>query len=119
MPKALPGAPGAPGVPGAPGAPGASSGAEEQLDSGYNISACELCKEPKYTDDLDDGFCQECLASGDVQQCKNCEGKMLEDEALETDDGIMCKTCWEDLYQPHGRYSGPRRDYYSGPAEEY
>ena len=93
---------------------------EEQLDTRYEISQCQMCQDPKYADDLDEGFCQECLASGMIKQCNNCQKKITEDEGVETQDGAMCPDCAQDLYQtPRGGYSGPRHNYYSGPAELY
>lgn len=90
----------------------------DPLDPGYEIGECKLCQNPTYADDLDEGFCQKCLVSGMVHQCNNCHKKITEDEATSTDDGFVCQGCGQDLYQ--GRdYTGPRDDYYSGPAEQY
>jgi formylmethanofuran dehydrogenase subunit E len=90
----------------------------EQLDPQYEIAKCKLCEEPKYADDLTHGFCEECLHSGTIERCSNCEDYIHEDEAIPTDDGPMCDSCAESLYD-EGRYIGPRRTYYSGPAEWY
>ena len=96
MPKALPEQPG-------------------QLDTRYEIAKCKLCEEPKYADDLDDGFCQKCLQSGLVKQCGNCGKKIHENEAVETQNGTMCQDCGQDLYSD--RYQRPLREYRSGPPE--
>ena len=91
---------------------------EEQLDPRYEIAKCKMCPNSVYADDLDEGFCQECLASGRIKQCNNCKRKITENEGIETQDGTMCQDCGQDLYHEQ-QYIGPRRDYYSGPAESY
>ncbi len=90
----------------------------EQLDRQYEIAKCKMCQEPKYADDLDDGFCRDCLSSGMIKQCGNCGKKITEEEEVQTQDGSMCQDCGQSLYNQQ-RYIGPRRDYHSGPPETY
>lgn len=84
------------------------------------MTQCRLCEEPKQDEELSDGFCRECLYSGLVHSCVNCRTKGTESEMETTQDKWLCQDCAQDLYGgPRRQYTGPRRDYYSGPAELY
>lgn len=96
-----------------------SESISNDLDPQYDIEKCKGCDNPKYADDLTQGYCQDCLESGTIKQCSNCDDYIDEDESTETNDGPMCSSCAESLYGDRGQYVGPRRDYYSGPAEWY
>ncbi len=88
------------------------------------ISQCNSCEEFKDVDELNHGFCEECINAGVVQKCGNCEKLVNDEELTNTERGRMCEGCME-LYQGRGTpeggpgYSGPRRTYYNGPAEGY
>lgn len=63
---------------------------EEQPDPQWEIYKCKLCQNSTNAD-LDEGFCQDCIAQGDVKDCNNCGSKFY----AEDPNAERCEMCSE------------------------
>lgn len=74
----------------------------DSFSAGDQPNLCQGCEEPKSDEELQDGFCDNCIANGIVVPCMKCSHYFLEDDL----EGGYCAECAEEM-SPDPRWNTP------------